>query len=108
MTEQAKKTRQRRDLAQVAQEQLDKADRLIKRLTERRDALHEEMMTVQDELALVLRRREYLAANPDLRNGESAKATTVEGVEDEPTPGEQFVRERAALGPQAPGDPFEF
>jgi hypothetical protein len=89
MTEQAKKTRQRRDLAQVAQEQLDKADRLIKRLKEREGKLHEELLTVQTELEAAQKRREYLAANPDLRSGEAATA--------------------APEVPSAPsGDPFDF
>lgn len=66
MTKATPKTRQTKTPRQRAEEALGVARRAVERLSDKYDALLVEVDQVADELKQAVRRRDYLAAHPDL------------------------------------------
>lgn len=58
--------RQTKTPRQRAEEALGVADRLLERLEAKRSQLTEELIVVEREKGIAKKRRDYLAANPDL------------------------------------------
>lgn len=66
MPESTESTRVRRTPAQIAQDELDKADARVERATKREASAREELSTATDELKRAKAFREYVSQNPDL------------------------------------------
>lgn len=72
-------TRERKSPSQRAEEQLATAERAVKRLGKKLDHLEAELDDVKDEHAEAVRRRDYLAAHPDLPKNAPTATTTPTG-----------------------------
>lgn len=68
-------TRQTKTPRQRAEEALAAADRTVKRLATKRNALHRDIEAIDHDLAAAVVRLDYLATNPDLQHNPSSTNT---------------------------------